>query len=252
MCGKYILAQAAKAERALGIRRGRWEYPPSYRVLPTEQVPVAVTAEGEREAAMMRWGLIPCWAQGVPLKASTINATVERIASAPSYRDPWRRGQRCIFVMGGFYEPHVNADGSREPFFLALIEREVFGVAGLWERSRRADGSYVFLLHADHGAGQPAARGGSQREAAHAGASSPRTTHEAWLGGGTDEAQAAAQALSGRAHGRPGRSAAASNSPRLPNDASLIEPLVVECECCVGSSRPVQRPGCVMAVGGLA
>ena len=41
MCGKYILAQAAKAERALGIRRGRWDYPLSYRVLPTEQVPVA-------------------------------------------------------------------------------------------------------------------------------------------------------------------------------------------------------------------
>ena len=88
MCGKYILAQAAKAERAMGIRRGRWEYPPSYRVLPTEQVPVVVAESGEREAAMMRWGLIPYWAYGVPLKASTINATVERIASAPSYRDP--------------------------------------------------------------------------------------------------------------------------------------------------------------------
>ena len=44
MCGKYILAQAAKAERAMGIRRGRWEYPLSYRVLPTEQVPVVVSA----------------------------------------------------------------------------------------------------------------------------------------------------------------------------------------------------------------
>jgi len=79
MCGKYILAQAAKAERAMGIRRGRWEYPVSYRVLPTEQVPLVVPLEGEREAVQMRWGLLPWWAHGVPLKASTINATVERI-----------------------------------------------------------------------------------------------------------------------------------------------------------------------------
>ena len=143
MCGKYILAQAAKAERALGIRRGRWEYPLSYRVLPTEQVPVAVSDQGEPTAAMMRWGLIPFWAHGVPLKASTINATVERIATAPSYRDSWQRDQRCIFVMAGFYEPHVNEDGSRDQFFLHLADREVFGVAGLWDRSRRSDGAWI-------------------------------------------------------------------------------------------------------------
>src|SRR5205807_8383932 len=121
-----------------------WEYPLSYRVLPTEQVPVVVAEAGEREAAMMRWGLIPYWAYGVPLKASTINATVERIASAPSYKDPWHRGQRCILVMGGFYEPHVNADGTRDPFFVQLADREVFGVAGLWVPSRRRAGRSSF------------------------------------------------------------------------------------------------------------
>ena len=143
VCARYVLAQAAKAARALGITRGRWEYPPSYRVLPTEQVPVVIAAHSEREAVQMRWGLIPWWAAGVPLKASTINATVERMERAPSYRDAWQRAQRCIFAMAGFYEPHVNADGSRDQFFIHLAEREVFGVAGLWERSRRADGSYV-------------------------------------------------------------------------------------------------------------
>ena len=76
MCGKYILAQAAKAELAMGIRRGRWEYPVSYRVLPSEQVPVVTLEYGEREAAMMRWGLIPHWAGGVPLKASNKSHTL--------------------------------------------------------------------------------------------------------------------------------------------------------------------------------
>ena len=129
MCGKYILAQAAKAERAMRIQRGHWEYPLSYRVLPTEQIPVVVAANGEREAALMRWGLVPWWTHGVPLKASTINATAERLEHAPSYRDPWRRGQRCLFVMGGFYEPHLNEDGSRDrtscasPIAMCLVLR---------------------------------------------------------------------------------------------------------------------------------
>src|SRR5262249_61256488 len=64
--------------------------------------------------------------------------------SAPSYRDPWERGQRCLLVMGGFYEPHVNPDGSRDPYFVHLTDREVFAVAGLWDRSRRSDGSHLF------------------------------------------------------------------------------------------------------------
>jgi putative SOS response-associated peptidase YedK len=224
MCGKYILAQAAKAERALGVRRSRWDYPLSYRVLPTDQVPVAILTGGEREAAMMRWGLIPWWAHGVPLKASTINATVERIESAPSYRDPWRRGQRCILVMGGFYEPHVNPDGSRDQFFLKLTDREVFGVAGLWDRSRRADGSCV---HSCTLITVPANRllAEIHNEKPRMPAILAEEDYDAWLGGAPEaahrtlrpcpDALLVAWKVSRRV-----------NNPRFPNDASLIEPLV--------------------------
>jgi len=221
MCGKYILAQAAKAERALGIRRGRWDYPLSYRVLPTEQVPVAIAEGGEAEAAMMRWGLIPYWANGVPLKASTINATVERIDHAPSYRDAWQRAQRCIFPMGGFYEPHVNADGSRDQYFVRLSDRDVFGVAGLWDRSPRADGSYVFsctlitvpanrLLEEVHNAKQRMPAILAQAD------------HANWLTGTQSQARAALSpyptelTVAWRVSRRV-------NNPRLPNDVSLIE-----------------------------
>jgi putative SOS response-associated peptidase YedK len=224
MCGKYILAQAAKAERAMGIRRGRWEYPLSYRVLPTDPVPVVIADESaEPEAAMMRWGLIPYWANGVPLKASTINATVERIESAPSYRDPWRRGQRCILVMAGFYEPHVNVDGSKDPYFVHLNEREVFGVAGLWDRSRRSDGSYIFSCTLIT---LPANRLLAQvhNEKQRMPAVLALEDQAAWLTGSAPEAKATlkpypdermvAYKVSRRV-----------NSAKLPNDASLIEPL---------------------------
>jgi putative SOS response-associated peptidase YedK len=222
MCGKYILAQAAKAERAMGIRRGRWEYPVSYRVLPTEQVPLVVPLEGEREAVQMRWGLIPWWAHGVPLRASTINATVERIDSAPSYRDPWERGQRCIFVMGGFYEPHVNEDGSRDPFLVRLREREVFGVAGLWERSRREDGSYVFsctliTLPANRLLAQ--IHNGKQRMPAVL----AEPDHDIWLNGTPQQARAVLNPYPAELM-EAWQVSRRVNNPRLPNDASLIEP----------------------------
>jgi putative SOS response-associated peptidase YedK len=222
MCGRYILAQAAKAELAMGIRRGRWEYPLSYRVLPTEEVPVVVADCGEPEALLMRWGLIPWWAQGIALKASTINATVERIETAPSYRDPWQRGQRCILPMAGFYEPHVNEDGSRDPFFVHLAAREVFGVAGLWDRSRRADGSYVLsctLITVPANRLLAEVHNGKQRMPAIL----VEADHHAWLSGTAAQARAALQPYPD-AQMEAWRVSRRVNSPRLPNDASLIEP----------------------------
>ncbi|MBV8341716.1 MAG: SOS response-associated peptidase [Gammaproteobacteria bacterium] len=223
MCGKYILAQAAKAERAMGIRRGRWDYSVSYRVLPTEQVPVIIATEGEPEALQMRWGLIPHWAFGVPLKASTINARVERLASAPSYRDPWLRAQRCILVMAGFYEPHVNADGSRDPYFVHLTDREVFGVAGLWERSRREDGSYILsctLITVPANSLLAEVHNEKQRMPAILAAGD----HASWLTGPEPEARAALRAYPAElmAAWKVSRRV---NNPKLPNDAGLIAPL---------------------------
>src|SRR5215831_17242202 len=222
MCGKYILAQAAKAERALGIRRGRWEYPLSYRVLPSEQVPVVVSEDGEREATMMRWGLVPYWAYGVPLKASTINATVERIESAPSYREAWQRGQRCLLVMAGFYEPHVNADGTREPYFVHLSDREVFGVAGLWDRSRRDDGSHLFsctLITVPANALLAEVHNAKRRMPAVL----AEPDYESWLSGSPTAAKQTLQPYPAElmVAYQVGRQV---NSPKLPNDARLIEP----------------------------
>jgi putative SOS response-associated peptidase YedK len=222
MCGKYILAQAAKAERALAIQRGHWDYAVSYRVLPTEPVPVVVLEAQRRAAATMRWGLIPWWAHGVPLKASTINATAERLETAPAYRDPWQRAQRCIFVMAGFYEPHLNADGSRVPYYVRLTDREVFGVAGLWERSRRADGA---LLHSCTLVTVPAnellaeVHNGKPRMPAILGTAD----EDAWLSADPSAARAALRPYASE-HMAAHRVSTRVNQPRAPNDASLIEP----------------------------
>jgi putative SOS response-associated peptidase YedK len=143
MCGRYVLAQAARFERELQLARVSWSFQISYNVAPTQAVPVVRAVNGEREALMMRWGLIPFFAKGVAPKYSTINATIEKVDNGPVWRGPWNRGQRCILPAAGFYEWHLNEMGEKHPFFIHLADQEVFGFAGLWDRSVRADGTAV-------------------------------------------------------------------------------------------------------------
>ena len=62
-------------------------------------------------------------------------------ADGPCWRGPWKRGQRCVLPATGFYEWHVNEDGSKTPFYITCADQPVFGFAGLWDSSRAEDGT---------------------------------------------------------------------------------------------------------------
>jgi putative SOS response-associated peptidase YedK len=112
MCGRYVSPDDAAIEREFTLVRHEWQFPASYNVAPTQDVPIVrVNEEGEPAGAPLHWGLIPFWAKGVQPKYSTINATVEKLTEAATWRGPWRRGQRCILPAFGFYEWQVLADG---------------------------------------------------------------------------------------------------------------------------------------------
>lgn len=143
MCGRYILALAAAVEKYFELARSRLQYEVSYNVAPTQKAPVVRLTDGERAGDMLRWGLVPFFARGVPGKYSTINAQLEKLESGPSWRGPWKRGQRCIVTAGGFYEWHVNEVGQKHPYFIHLTNQPVFGFAGLWDRSVAEDGTAI-------------------------------------------------------------------------------------------------------------
>ena len=92
MCGRYVSKTDAAMERAWELSR-----PPalfeSYNVAPTQQVPVVRERDGERLCELIRWGLVPFWAKGVPTKLSTINARIETLATAATYRTPWAKAR---------------------------------------------------------------------------------------------------------------------------------------------------------------
>ena len=143
MCGRYVSPDEASIEREFNLVHTEWQFPPCYNVAPTLQVPIVRTLKGERQGLRVRWGLIPYFAKGEPGKFSTINARVETVDTAASYKDCWRRAQRCLQVAMGFYEWHVDAAGRKAPYYIHLRNRPIFAFASLWDRSIKADGTVI-------------------------------------------------------------------------------------------------------------
>jgi putative SOS response-associated peptidase YedK len=153
MCGRYVSRMNAAAEREWALSRTPPDFE-SYNVAPTQPVPVIRARDGERTCELLRWGLVPFWAKGIAPKYSTINARVEGIATAPSWRGPWKRGQRCILPALGFYEWQVRGT-AKQPYYIHLTDRASFGLAGLWDASTAADGTMlesctIITLPANH------------------------------------------------------------------------------------------------------
>jgi putative SOS response-associated peptidase YedK len=133
MCGRYVSPDEASIEREFNLVRTEWRFPANFNIAPSQPVP-AIRARGAgREGVLLRWGLVPLFAAERSGKYSTFNARSETLASSAIFGGPWKRGQRCIIPALGFYDWHVNADGTKQPFYIRLDDQTIFGFAGLWE-----------------------------------------------------------------------------------------------------------------------
>jgi putative SOS response-associated peptidase YedK len=146
MCGRIHVPNEQQFMRVFDLPdQLRLGYEETFNLAATQPVPVVRVVRGTgagREAVLMRWGLIPYFAQGVAPKYSTINARVETIRTNPAFRGAWERGQRCILPAAGFYEWHTDERGQRHPFYVRPAEDdEIFSIAGLWDRSISATGA---------------------------------------------------------------------------------------------------------------
>ena len=134
MCQRYALPDQTTVEREFMPSRAWWSFTAKYNVAPRQYVPAIRWHDGQSEAAMMRWGLVPSSAEGHASESPmTINSS--EIMSSPIFRGPWLEGQRCILPMSGFYAWQLTNRRYRQPHFIRLLERSVFGVAAVWDRS---------------------------------------------------------------------------------------------------------------------
>jgi len=88
---------------------------------------------GEASLDLLRWGLIPNWTKELSPKLKPINATAERVATAPMFRDAYAR-RRCIVPVDNFFEwKAVRGAKAKQPYAIALRSGEPFGLAGIWD-----------------------------------------------------------------------------------------------------------------------
>src|SRR3954454_11227707 len=145
MCGRYTLTDPDP--RLLRFRFGlteeaKIEQAPRYNVAPTDPVlAVRLNGAGKREPGVLRWGLIPHYADPDSPDRLLINARSETVAEAAAFRDAFR-SHRCLIVADGFYEWRAEETG-KKPVWITRPSREPFAFAGLWAEARRPDGSSV-------------------------------------------------------------------------------------------------------------
>ena len=131
MCGRYAVTTAPEAMRALFRYLEQPNFPPRHNVAPTQPVAIVRMAEGRREFALVRWGLIPGWVKDPRGFSLLINARGELALDKPAFRNAMKR-RRCLFPADGFYE--WKRDGNRkQPYFVRLKSGQPMAFAGLWE-----------------------------------------------------------------------------------------------------------------------
>jgi putative SOS response-associated peptidase YedK len=146
MCGRVRLSSDVseiKLVFSIPPHRPTPNFPPSWNVAPTDSLPVVRydVKAGERSLDMLRWGLVPFWAKDLKVGFANINAKAEGIENRPAFREAFQR-RRCLVPVDSFYEWKKTANG-KQPYAIALSDRRLMALAGLWENWRSPAGEWI-------------------------------------------------------------------------------------------------------------
>ncbi|MEJ7843416.1 MAG: SOS response-associated peptidase [Rubrobacter sp.] len=132
MCGRYTLTSPIdRLIGEFGLAGADGDLHPNFNVAPTQEVAAVVAGNGGRRLEMLRWGLVPSWADDPGIGARMINARSETAPEKPSFRGAFRR-RRCLIPADGFYEWKREV-GGKQPFYIHMGDGRPFAFAGLWE-----------------------------------------------------------------------------------------------------------------------
>ncbi len=137
--GEAPLPSKERAEKlAKGL--GRFNVAPTQEILVVRSSPdPEEAAQGEREARLMRWGLVPRWAKDLKVGYRMINAKAENLTSSRAYSPlVGKFRHRCLIVADGFYEWMKAEDPKqpRQPWHFTVDGGEPFAFAGICTRKQ--------------------------------------------------------------------------------------------------------------------
>ena len=138
MCGRFTLKTSREIVANLLDLAEILELPPRYNIAPTQSIAaVRLDAAAARELVLLRWGLIPSWADDPSIGSRLLNARAETAATKPSFRAAFR-ARRCLILADGFYE-WQKIPGGKQPFYIRMQDDAPFAFAGLWEHWQHED-----------------------------------------------------------------------------------------------------------------
>jgi putative SOS response-associated peptidase YedK len=154
MCSHYkSVRDKALLRQAFGLNQldhlGKPDLWPNYDGLFIRSHPhadVGDDAVPAREAVVGHWGLIPHWSKDGKVRG-TFNARSETVAEKPTFRDAWRKGQRCIIPAISVFEPDWRT-GKAISTEVTRSDGDPMGIAGIWSTWRSPTGlveSYTML-----------------------------------------------------------------------------------------------------------
>ena len=146
MCGRYDFTPGEFSDLRIRFNLGKElpEFKPSYNIAPGQYVPVIVRDEDHNKVKLMRWGLVPSWAEDPSIGNRMINARCETLAEKPSFKH-LLSSRRCLIPANGFFE--WRREGKRKvPMRVTRKDREPFLFAGLWDVWRQPEGGELFTF----------------------------------------------------------------------------------------------------------
>jgi putative SOS response-associated peptidase YedK len=136
MCGRYRLtAKQRFIAEHFDLEESEVHASPRYNIAPSQEGAIIRQdrQQPNRVFSLMRWGLVPYWANDVSIGFKTINAMAETAAEKSSFREAMRR-RRCLVPADGFYEWQKLGRKEKQPYNIGMADDGLFAFAGLWER----------------------------------------------------------------------------------------------------------------------
>jgi putative SOS response-associated peptidase YedK len=132
VCGRFSLTVSEEILRQYFPFELSAKVLPRYNIAPGQEVLAVVFDDGKMTGRMLKWGLVPYWANDPKIGFKMINARAETVDEKASFKHAFKK-RRCLILADGFYEWKKEGD-KKIPYRFTLKNKQPFAFAGLWEK----------------------------------------------------------------------------------------------------------------------
>lgn len=148
MCGRFALTATPDQTAAFLGLADLEAFPARFNIAPTQPILMAMAAEPrapgsnlpDRQALLVRWGLIPAWVKDTAKFPLLFNARSEGVVEKASFRTAMRH-RRALVPASGFYEWRKKPGGRGQPYWIRPRHGGLVAFAALMEAYAEPGGS---------------------------------------------------------------------------------------------------------------